>query len=53
MNVNRWTEHQYLENGDTIDYMEELLERIKNLQEEMDVNSDELNLMGIFKQMKL
>ncbi|KAK9098556.1 hypothetical protein Syun_025601 [Stephania yunnanensis] len=38
--------------GDTIDYMKELLERIKNLQEEMDVNSDELNLMEIFKELK-
>ncbi|KAK9134190.1 hypothetical protein Syun_013520 [Stephania yunnanensis] len=39
--------------GDTIDYMKELLERIKNLQEDMDVNSDdELNLMGIFKELK-
>ncbi|KAK9099373.1 hypothetical protein Syun_026418 [Stephania yunnanensis] len=38
--------------GDTIDYMKELLSRIKNLQEEMNVNSDELNLMGIFKELK-
>ncbi|KAK9106715.1 hypothetical protein Syun_022726 [Stephania yunnanensis] len=38
--------------GDNIDYMKELLERIKNLQEEIDVNSYELNLIGIFKELK-
>ena len=35
--------------GDTIDYMKELLERIHNLQEEKEVSSDHLNLMGVFK----
>lgn len=36
--------------ADTIDYMKELLERIKNLQEEMDVDSDQTtNILGIFK----
>ncbi|KAG8369166.1 hypothetical protein BUALT_Bualt15G0123000 [Buddleja alternifolia] len=34
--------------GDTIDYMKELLERINNLQEEMDVGSNQLSLMTIF-----
>ncbi|XP_010275502.1 PREDICTED: transcription factor bHLH93-like [Nelumbo nucifera] len=38
--------------GDTIDYMKELLERIKNLQDEIDVDSDQLNLMSIFKELK-
>ncbi|ONK64301.1 uncharacterized protein A4U43_C07F24260 [Asparagus officinalis] len=36
--------------GDTIDYMKELLERIKKLQEEIEVGSDKShNLLGIFK----
>ncbi|XP_057974859.1 transcription factor bHLH93-like [Malania oleifera] len=35
--------------GDTIDYVKELLERINNLQEEARVDSEKLNLMGIFK----
>ncbi|PSR99968.1 Transcription factor bHLH93 like [Actinidia chinensis var. chinensis] len=35
--------------GDTIDYMKELLERIHNLQEEKELSSDHLNLMGVFK----
>lgn len=38
--------------GDTIDYMKELLERINNLQEEIEVGSDQLNLMTIFKDLK-
>ncbi|XP_057490878.1 transcription factor bHLH93-like [Actinidia eriantha] len=38
--------------GDTIDYMKELIERIHNLQEENEVGSDQLNLMGIFKDVK-
>ncbi|ONK64593.1 uncharacterized protein A4U43_C07F27710 [Asparagus officinalis] len=36
--------------GDTIDYMKELLERIKMLQEEIEVSSNKFhNLLGIFK----
>lgn len=38
--------------GDTIDYMKELLERINNLQEENEVDSSQLNLLGIFKDLK-
>ncbi|XP_059631218.1 transcription factor bHLH93-like [Cornus florida] len=38
--------------GDTIDYMKELLERINNLQEEIEVGSKELNIMSIFKEVK-
>ena len=38
--------------GDTIDYMKELLERINNLQEENEVNSSQLNLLGILKDLK-
>ncbi|KMS99614.1 hypothetical protein BVRB_1g021850 [Beta vulgaris subsp. vulgaris] len=38
--------------GDTIDYMKELLERINKLQEEVDLGSNQLNLMSIFKDMK-
>nr|DAD40846.1 TPA_asm: hypothetical protein HUJ06_015169 [Nelumbo nucifera] len=38
--------------GDTIDYMKELLERIKNLQDEIEVGSNQLNLMSIFKELK-
>ena len=38
--------------GDTIDYMKELIERIHNLQEENEVGSDQLSLMGIFKDVK-
>nr|WDQ29610.1 transcription factor bHLH1 [Santalum album] len=38
--------------GDTIDYMKELLEKINNLQEESDVDSKQLDLMGIFKDIK-
>ncbi|KAF8410666.1 hypothetical protein HHK36_003198 [Tetracentron sinense] len=38
--------------GDTIDYMKELLGRIKNIQDEIDVSSNQLNLMGIFKELK-
>lgn len=35
--------------GDTIDYMKELLERINNLQEEIEAGSYRLNLSRIFK----
>ncbi|OAY77678.1 Transcription factor bHLH93 [Ananas comosus] len=35
--------------GDTIDYMKELLERIKHLQEEMEVGSDKAKLVSLFK----
>ncbi|KAI8004704.1 Transcription factor bHLH93 [Camellia lanceoleosa] len=39
--------------GDTIDYMKELLERINNLQEEIEVgNSNQLDLVRIFKDAK-
>ncbi|KAI3883602.1 hypothetical protein MKX03_016284 [Papaver bracteatum] len=38
--------------GDTIEYMKELLEKIKNLQSETQVGSDQLSLMGIFKDLK-
>ncbi|CAH9121738.1 unnamed protein product [Cuscuta epithymum] len=34
--------------GDTIDYMKELQERIKHLQEEMELGPDQLRLMSIF-----
>lgn len=37
--------------GDTIDYMKELLERIKRLQEEIEVGSEQPNLLGIFKEL--
>ena len=35
--------------GDTIDYMKELLERIKLLQEEMEIESDSPNMLGLFR----
>ena len=35
--------------GDTIDYMKELLEKIKNLQQEVEVDS---NMAGIFNNAK-
>lgn len=35
--------------GDTIDYMKELLERIKHLQEEMEVGSEQAKLVSLFK----
>lgn len=39
--------------GDTIDYMKELLERINNLQKEIDEQgSNQLNVMGLFKDIK-
>ncbi|KAI3971697.1 hypothetical protein MKW92_022038 [Papaver armeniacum] len=38
--------------GDTIEYMKELIEKIKNLQNETQVGSDQLSLMGIFKDLK-
>ncbi|XP_034689482.1 transcription factor bHLH93 isoform X1 [Vitis riparia] len=39
--------------GDTIDYMKELLEKINKLQEEeIEVGSEQTNLMGIFKELK-
>ena len=34
--------------GDTIDYVKELLERIKSLQEEIKVGQDQLNLLDTF-----
>ncbi|KAG1359463.1 transcription factor bHLH93 [Cocos nucifera] len=37
--------------SDTIDYMKELLERIKGLQEEIEVDSEQPNLLGIFKEL--
>ncbi|XP_072970363.1 transcription factor BHLH3-like isoform X2 [Typha angustifolia] len=37
--------------GDTIDYMKELLERIKSLQEEIDEGSEQANLLSIFKEL--
>lgn len=37
--------------GDTIDYMKELLERIKRLQEEIEVGPEQPNLLGIFKEL--
>ncbi|KAJ8470441.1 hypothetical protein OPV22_024784 [Ensete ventricosum] len=36
--------------GDTIDYMKELLERIKRLQEEIGVGPEQANLLSIFKE---
>uniref|UniRef100_A0A5B7A408 Putative Beta HLH protein 93 n=1 Tax=Davidia involucrata TaxID=16924 RepID=A0A5B7A408_DAVIN len=38
--------------GDTIDYMKELLERINSLQEEIEVDSNQLNPVSIFKDVK-
>ncbi|KAJ8772370.1 hypothetical protein K2173_027547 [Erythroxylum novogranatense] len=38
--------------GDTIDYMKELLERINVLEQEIQVDSDDLNLKDTFKDMK-
>ncbi|KAJ1380189.1 Myc-type, basic helix-loop-helix [Sesbania bispinosa] len=38
--------------GDTIDYMKELLERIGKLQEEMEEGTNQINLMGISKELK-
>ncbi|OIS96208.1 PREDICTED: transcription factor bHLH93-like [Nicotiana attenuata] len=38
--------------GDTIDYMKELVERINNLQEEMDLGPNQLSLLSIFKDVK-
>ncbi|KAI3978629.1 hypothetical protein MKX01_015804 [Papaver californicum] len=38
--------------GDTIEYMKELIEKIKNLQDETRVGSDQLSLMGISKDLK-
>lgn len=35
--------------GDTIDYVKELLERINNLQQEIEVGSDQSNVTGIFR----
>jgi mevalonate kinase len=36
--------------GDTIDYVKELMEKIKKLQEEIGVSSDELDLLGTLKE---
>lgn len=38
--------------GDTIEYMKELLDRIKQLQEEIDVSPEQANLLTIFKDLK-
>ncbi|CAB4297863.1 unnamed protein product [Prunus armeniaca] len=38
--------------GDTIDYMKELLERINNLQQEIETDADQLNVMSLFKDVK-
>lgn len=38
--------------GDTIDYMKELLERISKLQEEMEEGTNEINLLGVSKELK-
>ncbi|GMN40215.1 hypothetical protein TIFTF001_009443 [Ficus carica] len=38
--------------GDTIDYMKELLERINNLQQEIEASSTELSEIGLFKEVK-
>ncbi|CAN4122432.1 unnamed protein product [Withania somnifera] len=38
--------------GDTIDYMKELLEKINELQEEMELEPNQLSLMSIFKDVK-
>lgn len=38
--------------GDTIDYMKEVLERINNLQVEMDLGANELGLLNIFQNVK-
>ncbi|WMV57133.1 hypothetical protein MTR67_050518 [Solanum verrucosum] len=38
--------------GDTIDYTKELLEKINNLQQEMELGSNQLSLMSIFKNEK-
>ncbi|WOK94666.1 transcription factor bHLH93-like [Canna indica] len=37
--------------GDTIDYMKELLDRIKCLQEEIDLTPEQANLLSIFKEL--
>ncbi|KAJ4843064.1 hypothetical protein Tsubulata_042241 [Turnera subulata] len=38
--------------GDTIDYMKELLDRINNLQQQIEVGSDEIRTLDIFKDTK-
>ncbi|KAK4390370.1 Transcription factor [Sesamum angolense] len=38
--------------GDTVEYMKELLDRVNNLQEEMDLETKELGLFGMFKDVK-
>lgn len=38
--------------GDTIDYMKELIERIGKLQEDMEEGTDQINLLGISKELK-
>lgn len=38
--------------GDTIDYMKELVERINNLQKEIEISSGQMNVKGIFKDTK-
>ncbi|KAJ8499165.1 hypothetical protein OPV22_009717 [Ensete ventricosum] len=37
--------------GDTIDYMKELLERIKRLQEEIEVGREQANLLSVIKEL--
>ncbi|XP_074556382.1 transcription factor BHLH3-like [Curcuma longa] len=37
--------------GDTIDYMKELLDRIKHLQEEIEASPDQPNMLSIFKEL--
>ncbi|GLT79951.1 hypothetical protein SLA2020_514160 [Shorea laevis] len=38
--------------GDTIDYMKELLERIRNLQQEIETGSNQLNMVNNFRDVK-
>ncbi|MCL7036351.1 hypothetical protein MKW94_024655 [Papaver nudicaule] len=38
--------------GDTIEYMKELIEKIKNLQDKRQVGSDQLSLTGLFRDLK-
>ncbi|KAL5777475.1 hypothetical protein ACOSP7_010401 [Xanthoceras sorbifolium] len=38
--------------GDTIDYMKELLEKINNMQQDIESDSNHLNTLGIFKEVK-
>ena len=38
--------------GDTIDYMKELLDRIKRMKEEIQVGANQMDLFSIFKELK-